>query len=149
MMIVEEHEKALEVAFIGERYKFIVIYLDDMTVFSKSDKEHLDHLRQTLAKCTQYGLSLNPKKSFFSMKEGKLLGHIVSKEGVRIDPEKVSAILKIENPRNKIKVQSFLGKINFLKRFLPNFAEILRKTTNILKKDSEVKWNIKARESFN
>ena len=79
------------------------------------------------------------------MEEGKLLGHIVSKEGVRTDPERVSAILKIENPRNKIEVQSFLGKINFLKRFLPNSAEILREITNMLKKDSEVKWNTKAR----
>ncbi len=79
-------QRAMDIAFVGERDKFIVIYLDDMTVFSKGDKEHLDHLRQTFAKCRQYGLSLNPKKSFFAMEEGKLLGHIVSKEGVRIDP---------------------------------------------------------------
>ena len=75
------------------------------------------------------------------MEEGKLLGHIVSKEGVRIDPERVSAILKIEPPRNKTKVQSFLGKINFLKIFLPNSVEILKEITNMLKKNNEVRWN--------
>ena len=82
------------------------------------------------------------------MEEGKLLGHIVSKEGVKIDPERVNAILKIECPRNKTEVQSFLGKINFLKRFLHNSAEILREITNMLKKNNEVKWNMKARASF-
>ncbi len=73
------------------------------------------------------------------MKEGKLLGHIVSKDGVRIDPERVNAIFKIQNPRNKTEVQSFLGKINFLKRFLPHSIEILREITNMLRKDNEVR----------
>ncbi len=82
------------------------------------------------------------------MEEGKLPWHIVSKEGVRIDPKRVNAILKIENPWNKIEVQSFLGKINFLKRFLPNSTEILRELTNMLKKNSEVKWSTKARQYF-
>ena len=82
------------------------------------------------------------------MEEGKLLGHIVSKEGVRIDPERVSAILKIEHPRNKTEVQSFLGKINFLKIFLPNSAETLKEITNMLRKNNEVKWNTEARKSF-
>jgi hypothetical protein len=58
--------------------KFLVIYLDDITVFSKSDKEHYHHLKKVFLKCKMFGLSLNPKKSLFSMKEGKLLGHIVS-----------------------------------------------------------------------
>ena len=70
----------------------MVIYLDDITVFSMSDKEHLYHLRKVFLKCGRFGLSLNPKKSLFAMKEGKLLGHIVSAEGVRIDPNRVEEI---------------------------------------------------------
>jgi hypothetical protein len=80
-------QRAMDIAFVGERDKFVVIYLDDLTVFSNSDAEHLVHLRQTFEKCRKFGLSLNPKKSHFSMQEGKLLGHIVSKDGIKVDPK--------------------------------------------------------------
>ena len=60
------------------------------------------------------------------MTEGKLLGHIVSVEGIKIDLERVNAILKINIPRNKKEIQSFIGKINFLRWFIPNFAEIIK-----------------------
>jgi hypothetical protein len=79
-------QRAMDIDFIGEREKCVVIYLDDITVFSKSNKEHCEHLRRVFLKCRKFGLSLNPKKSWFAMKKGKLLGHIVSAEGVRIDP---------------------------------------------------------------
>jgi hypothetical protein len=84
--------RAMEIAFIGEKDKFVVIYLDDIAVFSKTDKEHRFHLKKVFLKCRRYGLSLNPKKLLFSMQEGKLLGHIVSAKGVRIDPSRVEAI---------------------------------------------------------
>jgi hypothetical protein len=80
------------ITFIGERDKFVVIYLDDSIVFSRYDKEHCYHLRKVFLKCRNFGLSLNPKKSLFAMKEGKLLGHIVSAEGVNIDPNRVETI---------------------------------------------------------
>ena len=104
----------MDIAFVGERDKFIVIYLDDITAFSQSDDEHLKHLKQTFLKCRKYGLSLNPKKSHFVVQEGKLLGHLVSADGIRIDSERVKAILKISLLRSKKDVQSFIGKINFL-----------------------------------
>jgi hypothetical protein len=105
-------------------------------------------LKQTFEKCRRYGISLNPKKSHFSMEEGKLLGHIVSPEGIKIDPERVKAIQQIDIPRNKKSIQSFIGKINFLRRFIPNFAEIVKYITDMLKKDAEIKWIPEARESF-
>ena len=71
-------QRAIDIAFVGEKDKFVVIYLDDITVFSQSDDEHLKHLKQTFLKCRKYGLSLNPKKSHFVVQEGKLLGHLVS-----------------------------------------------------------------------
>ena len=69
------------------------------------------------------------------MEEGKLLGHIISKDGIRIDPSHVQAIQKIDLPRNKKEIQSFNGKMNFLRCFVPNLAEHLREMTNMLKKD--------------
>jgi hypothetical protein len=67
----------MDIAFMGERDKFVVIYLDDIAVFSRSDTEHCDHLRKVFLKCRKFGFSLNPKKSLFAKKEGKLLGHIL------------------------------------------------------------------------
>jgi len=78
-------QRAMDIAFAKEIHDFLVIYLDDLTVFSKSDQQHLDHLGQVFIKCRKYGISLNPKKSLFGLQEGKLLGHIISKDGIRID----------------------------------------------------------------
>ena len=76
--------------------------------------------------CIKYGVPLNPKKSLFAMDEGKLLGHIISKDGICIDPAQVESIQKIDLPWNKKEIQSFNGKMNFLRRFVPNLAEHLR-----------------------
>ena len=141
-------QRAMDIAFMGEKDKFVVIYLDDITVFSQSDDEHLKHLKQTFQKCRKFGLSLNPKKSHFAVQEGRLLGHLVSADGIRIDPERVQAILKISLPRSKKYVQSFIGKINFMRWFIPNFAETIKQITAMLKKDQEVRWTVEAKAAF-
>jgi hypothetical protein len=138
----------MDIAFIGEKDRFVVIYLDDITVFSRFDKEHCCHLRKVFSKFRTFGLSLNPKKSLFAMKEGKLLGHIVSAEGVRIDPSRVEAIRTLSLPRSKKEVQAFWGKINFLRRFVSNFTKLVKHITAMLKKGNEVKWTAKPREYF-
>jgi hypothetical protein len=94
-------QRVMYIAFIGEKEKFIVTYLDDIKVFSQYDKEHYHHLKKVFLKCIKFGLSLNPKKYLFAMKEGKLLGHIVSTEGVRIDSRRVEAIQTLSLPRSK------------------------------------------------
>jgi hypothetical protein len=91
----------MDISFNGEKDKFVVIYLDDITMFSKSDKENYHHLKKVFLKCRKFGLSLNPKNSLFVVKEGKLLGHIVLAEGVRIDPRRVEAITTLSFPRSK------------------------------------------------
>jgi len=75
-------QPAMDITFADERDKFVVVYLDDIIVFSKSEFAHLKHLRTIFNKCRKFRVSLNLKKSHFTMKEGKLLGHIVSKEGI-------------------------------------------------------------------
>ena len=69
----------------------------------------MEDLRKFLQRCREHGISLNPKKSIFCVIEGKLLGHIVSQEGIRIDPERVEAIQRLSLPSNKIGVKSFFG----------------------------------------
>ena len=106
-------QRAMDIVFVEENDKFFVIYLYDITVFSGSDQHHLNHLKQLFLKCRKFGISLNPKNSNFSMLEVNLLGHIISKEGIRIDPSRVKSIHKIDIPRRKKEIQSFLGKVNF------------------------------------
>ena len=70
-------QRAMDIAFSEEKDKFVVIYLDDITIYSKSDEQHLQHLEQVFLKCRKFGISLNSKKSNFELEEGKLLGHII------------------------------------------------------------------------
>ena len=93
------------IAFVGLKDKFVIIYLDDITIYSNSYEEHLQHLKRVFLKCRQFGISLNPKKSQFSLREGKLLGHIVSAEGVNIDPVRVKEIQKLSIPSSKNDIQ--------------------------------------------
>ena len=108
-------------------------------MFSKTDEEHLEHLRKVFEKCRKFGISLNPKKTLFGLQEGKIIGHIISEKGIKIDPKRIEAILQISHARNIKELQSFIGKINFLRRFIPNLAELLRNITNMLKKEQGVK----------
>jgi hypothetical protein len=141
-------QRAMDIDFVGEKNKFMVIHIDDITIFSKFDEEHLQHLEQVFNKCRRYGISLNPKKSHFSMPEGKLLSHIILVGGIKVDPKRVCAIQQIDIARNKKDVQSFIGKINFLRRFVLNFVEILKPITNMLKKYAVIKWSLEEKSSF-
>lgn len=70
----------------------IEIHWDDLTIYSKARSDHVHHLSQVFDRCRKYGISLNPKKLVFSVDEGKLLGYIISKEGIKIDLERVQGI---------------------------------------------------------
>ena len=141
-------QRAMNIVFSEERDGFFVIYMDDITVFPKTDEKHIKHLEQVFQRCMKFGISLNPKKSYFSLEEGKLLGHIISKDGIRIDPRRVEAIEKIDLPRSKKEVQSFIGKVNFLRRFIVDCAEKMRNITEMLRKGNEIKWTTEANKSF-
>ena len=75
-------QRAMDIEFMGEKDKFFLIYLDDITVYSNSHQNHLQHLRKVFLKCRRFWISVNPKKSQFALEEGKLLGHVVSITGV-------------------------------------------------------------------
>ena len=77
-------QRAMDYAFKGLINKFIEIYQDDLTAFSKDGVSHINHLRQGFDRCREYGISLNPAKSIFGVTEGKLLGHIIFKDGIQI-----------------------------------------------------------------
>ena len=76
------------------------------------------------------------------------MGHIISKDGIKIDPKRVDAIQKIAISRTKKEIQSFIGKVNLLRRFISNFVEIMKNITNMQRKESEIKWTVEARDAF-
>ena len=133
MNVGASFQRAMDIDFSKNIGYFIVIYLDDIIVYSKTAEEHLVHLRKVFEKCRKYGLSLNPKKTLFGLQEGKILGHIISKEGINIDPKRIEGILQISYPRNSKEMLSLIGKIKFLIRFIPNLSELLRNIKNMLK----------------
>ena len=99
-------------------------------------------------RCRKFGISLNPKKTIFFVSEGILSGCVVSKNGIMIDPERTQAISKITYPSRKKAMQSFLGKINFVRRFIPSFSEIIRPLQKMIKKDDVFNWGQTEKESF-
>jgi hypothetical protein len=138
--VMATFQRGMDIAFHGLLNQLVVVYLDDVIIFSKNKKDHLSHLRVALERCCKYGISLNPKKSIFAVEQGKLLGFIVSKDGMIIDPEITQDISKLSPPSSKKAMQSFLGKINFVKRFVPSFSEMVMPLQNLIKKDTQYHW---------
>ncbi|XP_059068759.1 uncharacterized mitochondrial protein AtMg00860-like [Cryptomeria japonica] len=114
----------------------------------KTMTDHFRDLSAVLQRCRKHGISLNPKKSVFCITEGKLLGHIVSKEGVRIDPERVNAIQRLSLPSSWTGVRSFFGQVNFLRRLVPEFAETTKHIVGLLSEKHPFKWTEEAKNSF-
>ena len=138
----------MDKAFLNLMYRFVLVYLDDFTIFSKNAADHFQHLSVIFKRCMEYGISLNPKKSVFSVHEGKLLGFIISKEGITIEPERVSVILYLPVLAYKKGLQIFLGRINFVRIFIPNISELLMPLIAMLRKAITFSWTKEGKHSF-
>eukprot|EP00253_Pinus_taeda_P029433 PITA_29433 len=134
-------QRAMDTTFRGLINQTVVVYLDDITVFSKERSNHLHDLNQIFQRCKRYGISLNPKKSFFALDQGKLLGFVVSRDGIYIDPDRIKEISEIPFPHNKKLMQSFLGQINFVKRFVPDFSHIILPLQAMIRKNAVFRAN--------
>ena len=123
-------------AFSDFLNKVIMVYQDDLTIYSKCRGDHFMHLRMIFDKHRSFGISLNPKKSIFGVVEGKLLGHLVSKRQGKNRSSKSAILKEIQLPKSKKGIQLF-GSINFLLIFVPNFVEITYAISSMLKKGHE------------
>jgi hypothetical protein len=124
-------------------------YLDDLPAHSSNRPDHIDHLRAIFLRCRFYRIRLNPHKCIFVVESGRLLGFIVSKDGIRVDPLKIQAILALPPPKNLTQLQSLQGKANFLRRFICNYAEITKGFMRLLQKNVPFIWDDTAQRSFN
>jgi hypothetical protein len=133
--------------FIG---KFVIVYLDDILVFSKTKAEHLKHLAIVMKRLQQEKLLINMKKSSFMKTELIYLGFVISANELRMDPDKVEVIKNWPSPRNIFEVRSFHGLASFYQKFIRNFSGISAAMMDTVKKrHKSFHWTDEAEKSFN
>ena len=108
---------------------------DDIVIWEKTLAEHDNRLRKVLLKVRESGLKLNKNKCQFCKNSIVFLGHIISSEGIRVDPSKTDAITKMSVPQSLTELQRFLGMVNYLSKFIPNLTEVTAPLRVLLKKD--------------
>ena len=119
---------------------YVSIYLDDITIHSKTFEEHLNHIQVVLDRLKKANLKLNPEKCEFGCHEVSLLGHIVSGKEIKMDPKKIEAITKRKPPTNVKTVQVFLGLTGYYRMFIPGYANIVKPLTELLRKEVRFEW---------
>ncbi|CAI7859919.1 unnamed protein product [Closterium sp. NIES-53] len=118
----------------------VVVYLDDILIYSRDMKHHVEHLRRVFEILRREKFYVKLSKSEFSLKKVQFLGHMVSAQGVHVDPKKIEAIRTWKTPENVKELQQFLGFANYYNRFVPQYAKIATPLTNLLKKNTPFKW---------
>ncbi|WVZ76220.1 hypothetical protein U9M48_024209 [Paspalum notatum var. saurae] len=128
--------------------KFIVVFIDDILIYSKSEEEHEVHLRLVLQRLREHKLYAKLKKCEFWIDEVPFLGHIISKGGIAVDPRKISAITNWEVPQTPKEVRGFLGLAGYYRRFIENFSKTAKPMTSLLEKDAAFKWTADRQAAF-
>ena len=128
--------------------QFVVVFIDDILVYSKDAQEHEHHLRIVLKTLRENQLFAKLSKCEFWLKEVSFLGHIVSSEGIRVDPVKIEAIVNWKPPQNVTEVRSFLGLAGYYRRFVQGFSVIASSLTRLLWKGVKFEWDDKFQSSF-
>ena len=126
---------------------FLEVFIDDFAVFS-AKQDHLKYLRKTFERCRETNLKLHPGKCFLGMESGLLLGHVVSKDGLEVDLDKVKAILALTAPMNVREIRGFLGCVGYYRRFIKDYARKALPLTELLKKEEEFSWNPERQSAF-
>jgi hypothetical protein len=129
-------------------HKEVEVYVDDMIVKAKEREEHLQALRKFFERIRKYRLRLNPEKCTFGVTAGKMLGFMITTRGIEVDPSKIKAILEMEPPQTEKEVRSFLGKIQFISRFIAKLTSTCEPMFRLLKKGVPFKWDDKCQKAF-
>jgi hypothetical protein len=128
--------------------KFVVVFINDILVYSKSEEEHGGHLRLVLQKLWDHKLYTKLSKCEFWLKQVTFLGHIISKGGISVDPRKVHDVLSWKAPTSVSDIRSFLRLTGYYRTFIDGFSKISKPMTELLEKDKKLKWMPACEASF-
>ncbi|KAI3523720.1 hypothetical protein L1887_02068 [Cichorium endivia] len=128
--------------------KFVIVFIDDILIYSRSKEEHSQHLRQVLETLRAEKLYAKFSKCEFWIRKVDFLGHIVSKEGIHVDPTKIKAIENWEAPKTPTEIRQFLGLAGYYRRFIQNFSKIAKPLTALTQKGVTFKWEDKQDATF-
>ncbi|WVZ71456.1 hypothetical protein U9M48_020042 [Paspalum notatum var. saurae] len=134
--------------FMNELDKFVVVFIDDILIYSKNEKEHEEHLRVVLTRLREHKLYAKFSKCAFWLKEVGFLGHILSEKGVAVDPSKVKDVLNWKQPETVTEIRSFLGLAGYYCRFIKDFSKIAKPMTSLTKKNAKFVWGPKCEDGF-
>jgi hypothetical protein len=128
--------------------RIMEIFMDDFSVFGASFQECLDHLTLVLVRCKEKNLVLNWEKCHFMVKQGIVLGHVISQRGIEVDKAKVDLISNLPPPRTVKEIRSFLGHAGFYRRFIKDFSKIARPLCKLLAKETPFEFNEECLKAF-
>jgi hypothetical protein len=134
--------------FMPELDKFVVVFIDDILIYSKTKKEHVEHLRIVLTRLRDHQLYANFSKCEFWLDKVHFLGHVLSAEGVAVDPGKVEDVLNWKPPTTVHEVRSFLGMVGYYRRFIPDFSRVAKPITTLLKNQTKFVWSSECEQAF-
>jgi hypothetical protein len=134
--------------FMPELDKFVVVFIDDILVYSKNEAEHTKHLRTVLQRQREHRLYAKLSKCDFWLKDIKFLGHTISEGGIAVDSDKVQEVMNWKPPTTVRQIRSFLGLAMYYRRFIPDFSRIANPMTELLKKGEKFEWGQKCEEAF-
>jgi hypothetical protein len=128
--------------------RFVVVFIDDILIYSKNESDHEEHLRLVLQKLRDNQLYAKFSKCEFWIDKVPLLGHTISNGGIAMDPAKVREIMEWRVPTTVTEIWSFVGLAGYYRRFIEGFSKIAKPMTSLLEKGREFKWDEKCQESF-
>lgn len=132
----------------GLPWKSCLVYLDDVLIFSKTFKDHLQHLEEFFSRYKSCGLKLNPSKCSLAKSEVQFLGHIISKDGIQPDPRNVQSVKDWPIPCSPTKVRGFLGLCSYYRKFIKNFAHHAVPLHRLTEKNFGFHWTTECHDAF-
>ena len=141
-------QRVMDVLLNGINWQFVLVYIDDLCVLSKTFKEHLSHLKLVFDRLGEHNLHLKLSKCYFCQTHFDYLGHVVSSEGISTDPKKIACIKDSKPPTNQDEVHSWLGLIGYYRRFVHNYSKISEPIRRLKKKSEPFVWEKEQQDAF-